>query len=240
MKTLLSIFIAAMALPQYSYGSGIPVYDATAFAKLVEEAAMLQEQIDQMAQAYNKQLEQLAEAKQQTESLTGTRDMGSLLNDSDESAMRYYVPGTLEDLLGNHSETDPIGAAIGTLQDQYIPLTPEEFGDAYASLPGNAAYIRRSQTDHAVIATSQIAYQHADRRMRNYEELLEKLNETEDMKASVDLLARISVENGIIMNELMRLQALQMQQSAVADNHKLTAHRSVHDANQYLPLEPVE
>lgn len=226
-----------------SYGSGIPVIDAANLAKMAEEMVTMQKQLDQMTAAYSKQLEQLDQAEQQTGAVTGTRQMGSLLNGTEEQQMRHYVPENMNDLLGgrqNISGASPVPQSFASLRQEYQPLAPEDFGEDAAALPTNAAYLERSNTDYAALATSDAAYRNAANRMKGYEAMLKELNSTQDVKGSVDLLARISAENGIIMNEMIRLQALQMRLAASADNHSLTGHRGVYDANQYLPPTPVK
>ena len=69
--------------------------------------------------------------------------------------------------------------------------------------------------------------------MQTYETLLQELNSTEDLKSSVDLQARITAENGFIMSEIMRLQTIQMQQTAANDNEDLMNYRHANLANQY-------
>ena len=239
-KLLTLLLIAGIALaasPSYG-GGGIPVIDVANLAKMAKEMAVMQKQLDQMTESYTKQLEQLEQAVQQTQSITGPRNMGNLLNGAEETQMRHYVPDDMDDLIGggqNIPGASAIPQEFTTLKKEYHPLSPEDFGDDDATLPANAAYMERSDTDYAAIATSEAAYRNAANRMKGYEAMLKELNETQDVKASVDLLARISAENGIIMNEVMRLQALQMRQAASADNHSLTGHRGVYDANQYLP-----
>ncbi len=241
MNTLRHLLITAcmvIALPSSSYSGGIPVIDAANLAKMAEEMATMQRQLDQMTTAYSKQLEQLDQAVQQTGAVTGTRQMGSLLNGAEEQQMRHYVPDNMGDLLGG-GQNIPVASTVPQdftrLREEYQPLAPEDFGESAAALPGNAAYLERNNSDYAALATSQAAYRNAGNRMKGYEAMLKELNETQDVKGSVDLLARISAENGIIMNEMIRLQSLQMQMAAAADNHALTGHRAVYDANQYLP-----
>ncbi len=234
----LFVFLMAVLAASSSYAGGIPVIDVANLAKMAEEMATMQKQLDQMTEAYSKQLEQLDQAVQQTQSMTGTRNMGNLLNGAEEARMRHYVPDTMSDLIDggqNIPVASTVPQAFSSLKEEYQPLAPEDFGEKDAALPANAAYMERSNTDYAALATSEAAYHNAANRMKGYEAMLKELNETQDVKGSVDLLARISAENGIIMNEMIRLQALQMQMAAATDNHALTGHRGVYDANQYLP-----
>jgi hypothetical protein len=71
--------------------------------------------------------------------------------------------------------------------------------------------------------------------MQTYESLLSELNNSDDLKASVDLNARIAAENGILMNEIMRLNAIQIQQNSSIDNTQLMENRRAATFNQYDP-----
>lgn len=51
------------------------------------------------------------------------------------------------------------------------------------------------------MAASEQAYNRISNRINTYENMLDELNNTTDLKASVDLQARIA-ENGMILNEL--------------------------------------
>jgi len=197
MKQLRHLLITScmvMATASPSYGGGIPVIDIANLAKMAEEMATMQRQLDQMTAAYSKQLEQLDQAEQQTGAVTGTRQMGSLLNGAEEAQMRHYVPENMNDLLDG-GQNIPVASTVpqdfASLKEEYQPLAPEDFGENAAALPANAAYLERSNTDYAAIATSQAAYRNAANRMKGYEAMLKELNETQDVKGSVDLLARI-------------------------------------------------
>jgi len=91
-KLLLISFLWAGLLSSPVKAQGIPVYDAAGFAQLIT-------QLDQMAADYAKQLEQLDQAIKQTNSMTGTRDMGSLANSALESELRQYLPTTWQDTM---------------------------------------------------------------------------------------------------------------------------------------------
>jgi type IV secretion system protein VirB5 len=90
------------------------------------------------------------------------------------------------------------------------------------------------------MAGSEEAYNSISNRIEIYESLMEELNNTQDLKASVDLQARIAAENGLILNEIMRLQAMQIQQQTAADNETLIDYRHSSTANQYDPAKAKE
>jgi len=115
----------------------------------------------------------------------------------------------------------------------YNPITG---ADLFPSNPTGTlakAHDRRSQTTTASMAASESTYNNAANRMQGYETLLGELNTSPDLKSSVDLLARISTENGLLMNEILKLQALQIQLITAAEGQKITNTRRINNAQAY-------
>lgn len=228
-----AIFCMIAALhPLPSIAQGIPVYDAASFGQIVS-------QLNQMSKDYQKQLEQLDQAIRQTNALTGTRNMGTLANSAVESELRRYLPDTWQDTLHMMEAANLPNGALGTqnlygsLYKTYNPMTGAEFMTQDPAGPIAQAIDRKTRTTYGAMAASEQAYNNAVTRMETYETLLGALDQTEDLKASVDLQARISAENGMALNELMRLQAIQIQQKAADDNALLTDDRRAGAANRF-------
>ena len=226
---LISVFID---LSNPAHAQGIPVYDASSFGQMIT-------QIESMSKDYQKQLEQLDQAVRQADALTGPRNMGYLNNSSLESELRRYMPATWQQTM-NMMDAQGLGSAgMGTqslysnLTDIFRPLPGSEFLPDDPSGPIAQALDRRNSTTYAAMAASETAYNNIPNRLDAYENMLDELNNTTDLKASIDLQARISAENGMILNELIRLQAMQMQQRAAEDNQTLTTYRRANTANKY-------
>ncbi len=233
MKAMILAFtFLSMLLGGKAFAQGIPVYDASNFTQLIT-------QLDQMSKDYQKQLEQLDEAIKQSNAITGPRNMGNLANSDLEKQLREYLPTTWEETLDIMNATNLPTGAYGTqnlyseLYSEYDPLTGTEAfpdnPDGYAA----KALDNKTATTYASMAASQQAYDNISSHMQTYETLLEELNDTEDLKSSIDLQARISAENGFIMSEIMRLQTIQMQQTSANDNEQLMNYRRANIANQY-------
>ena len=131
--------------------------------------------------------------------------------------------------------------ALGTqniYSNLYSEFDPLSGATIMASDPSGQvakAIDRRTGTTYAAIAASEQAYNNIPVRMQTYESLLSELNNSDDLKASVDLNARIAAENGILMNEIMRLNAIQIQQNSSIDNTQLMENRRAATFNQYDP-----
>ncbi len=223
------LFISA---PYAAQAQGIPVYDASSFTQMVT-------QIEAMSKDYQKQLEQLDQAIKQANAITGTRDMGSLNNSPLESELRRYLPTTWQQTMNLMNAPSLGSAGIGTqniyntLTTTFQPLPGSEFLPSDPTGPIAQALDRRNNTTYAAMAASEQAYNNISARISAYENMLEELNNTTDLKASVDLQARIAAENGMILNELIRLQAMQIQQKAASDNETLTTYRRATAAHKY-------
>lgn len=213
---------------------GIPVYDASSFAQLIA-------QIDAMADDYQKQLEQLDEAVRQSNAMTGSRNMGDVANGLLEQQLREYLPNTWQDTMNIINSGNVPNGALGTqsiYNDLYNDFSPLSGADLMPSDPTSnvaKAIDRRTGTTYAALSASEQAYNNVPLRMQTYNTLLSELNNSDDLKTSVDLQARIAAENGVALNELMRLNAIRIQQDASIDNETLMNSRRASSFNVYDP-----
>ena len=227
---LTSLF--CLSLNSSAFASGIPVYDASTFAQMIT-------QLDQMSKDYQKQLEQLEQAVKQANAMTGTRGMGSFANGAVQSDLRRYLPNTWEETMHMMSAGGLGATATGTqgiysnLLSTYKPLAGAELMISDPSGTVSKAFDHRSNTTYAAMATAEQTYNSAETRISTYEDMLEELNNTTDLKASVDLGSRISAENGLLMSDLLRMSAIQMQQKSAEDNQSLVSTTRASAANKY-------
>ena len=233
-KILLTLAVSAACLisPNTTKAGGIPVIDGVAITHAIT-------QLNEMAKDYQTQLDQLDQALNTYNSLTGGRDIGDLLNSSADQDLRRALPADLQDMIGLNN-ANGLGSAglqtqgiYGDLLTNYNPISGAELftNDPTGTLA--TAHDRYKDTTYAALAASESSYNNATKRLAGYEALLTELNTSPDLKSSVDLLARISVENGILMNELMKMQALQMQLNGAAQNKIITDTRRINTASTY-------
>ena len=226
------ISLLCISLTSPAFASGIPVYDASTFTQMVT-------QLNQMSKDYQKQLEQLEQAVKQANAMTGTRDMGSLANGAAQSDLRRYLPNTWEETMHMMSAGGLGATATGTqgiysnLLSTYKPLAGADLMTSDPSGTVSKAFDRRSNTTYAAMATAEQTYNSAETRIRTYEDMLGELNNTTDVKSSVDLGSRISAENGLLMSDLLRMSAIQMQQKSAEDNQSLVNAARASAANKY-------
>jgi len=213
---------------------GIPVYDNAGFVQLIA-------QVNAMADDYQKQLEQLDEAVRQSNAMTGSRNMGDVANGLLEQQLREYLPNTWQDTMNIINSGNVPNGALGTqsiYNDLYNDFSPLSGADLMPSDPTSnvaKAIDRRTGTTYAALSASEQAYNNVPLRMQTYNTLLSELNNSDDLKTSVDLQARIAAENGVALNELMRLNAIRIQQDASIDNETLMNSRRASSFNVYDP-----
>lgn len=224
--------LLCLSLTSPAFAGGIPVYDASTFTQMVT-------QLNQMSKDYQKQLEQLEQAVKQANAITGTRDMGSLANGAAQSDLRRYLPNTWEETMHMMSAGGLGTTATGTqgiysnLLSAYKPLSGSSLMASDPSGTMSKAFDRRSNTTYAAMATAEQSYNSVEGHIGTYEDMLGELNNTTDLKASVDLQSRISAENGLIMSDLLRLNAVQMQQKSAEDNQSLVGAARASASNKY-------
>lgn len=200
----LLIAAALAGLPAHGFAQqGVPVFDAGAIAKHVEQIGKLTEQIKTM-QAQLTQAKQLYESFNQ---LTDVNDVASLLG-SDE--FRKHLPkefGEIEKLVSGGG-----GSLAGTV-DRYL-----EQNRAYQGTDANSFY--RTELDRIARQTGakhsigQSVYDTASKRIDGLEELRQKITTSKDAKDVLDLSARIQAEQALLQNEVLRMQGLAMVQQA--------------------------
>jgi type IV secretion system protein VirB5 len=202
------LIAAALAgLPASGFAQqGVPVFDAGAIAKHVEQISKLTEQIKTMEA-------QLTQAKQLYESfnkLTDVNDIASLLSSEE---FRKHLPkefGEIEKLVSGG------GGSLAGIVDRYL-----DQNRAYQGGDANSFY--RTELDRIARQTGakhsigQSVYDTASKRIDGLEELRQKITGSKDAKDVLDLSARIQAEQALLQNEVLRMQGLAMVQQARGD-----------------------
>jgi hypothetical protein len=178
---------------------GVPVYDASSVAQLIEQVA--------------NQLEQLATMKAQLESLTGARGIGAYMNAPADIAARaaaedlsVLVDGAItgSPIVGN---TARLAATIERLKGNYELdlLAPY----ASSELAQNRALATLGGSSLAAMATGEDSYLRANEAMARVNALVPQIDANTDMKAAIDFNTRVQIEQMQVMNELLRVLSAQ-------------------------------
>ncbi len=206
---LLSVLLAMTLAVGPASASGIPVIDIANLAQALQSFMQLTAQLQQLEQ-------QLAQAQQQYNSITGSRGMGGLFNSGGEQAMRQYAPGSWQQSLavlqqgglpGNAADVQR--AAQSFAQNQGLTQTGAQ---VFPGSSANAtAYTASTGATAAAAGLSQAAYDQTQARMQRVQQYLSQINGTSDLKAAIDLNARLLAEVNEALTQLIQLQAAQMQ-----------------------------
>ncbi|MFC5423141.1 P-type DNA transfer protein VirB5 [Bosea eneae] len=203
----LLIAAALVGLPAHGFAQqGVPVFDAGAIAKHVEQIGKLTEQIKTMEA-------QLTQAKQLYESfnkLTDVNDIASLLSSEE---FRKHLPKEFSEI---EKLVSGGGGSLAGVVDRYL-----DQNRAYQGGDANSFY--RTELDRIARQTGakhsigQSVYDTASKRIDGLEELRQKITASKDAKDVLDLSARIQAEQAMLQNEVLRMQGLAMVQQARSD-----------------------
>jgi type IV secretion system protein VirB5 len=228
----LALMLAACVLSigigcQKAEATGIPTVDIAATLQRIQQ---IQNGIDVLenAQKLLKQGQQLVEqGERQYKSISGVRDMGNLLNSQLYRENRKYLPKNWRDTLtlakgvadGRYSTLSGAGRALAQANRIY---ERSQLGEGQRA-PGVRRLTRDEDQIASIQASSGATYERSAQRVEELQALVDKVNQTEDLKASMDLVARMQAEQLFLLNELIQVQArgeLSKSQDTVVANQR--------------------
>jgi len=175
------------------------VIDVGAIAQLVQQLQALE---DELAVARD----QLDQARQAYQSITGTRGMERLLS----GVVRNYLPEDWDQLVQVMQDTSAnyglLAAGVRGLVRDNAVLTEAQLA---AMLPEDRRRIeslRNATALHQSLART--ALQTTSARFESIQRLIDAIPNAADQKAILDLQARIAAEQNMLLNEQTKLQSL--------------------------------
>lgn len=179
----------------------------------------------QAIREYEQLTQQLAQMQQQYASLTGSRNMGGLFNSPADQQMRMYAPQSWQQSLNVLQQGGLPGNAADVARASQIFANNQGITQTGPQVfPGNGgnnadarAYTNSTSTTAAAAGLSQAAYDQTQARMQRIQQYLAQINSTQDLKASIDLNARLLAEVNEALAQLIQLQAAQMQMAGTAN-----------------------
>lgn len=211
---LAGVLLAAAALPRPAAAQGIPVNDSTAILRLIDQYV-------RQGLMYDRQGLELDEALRQTASITGARALGTLHQTPELIQMRRRLPVLLFDLnrlaeLATNPDIAQTLTLYGRLTDRYGLLEDTAYEPQAPDEPYALAWAADRDAQLAAATSAEVVYGNVDEREDLYDNMMTELDAREDLKESVDILARLTAENGRLLMELIRLQSAATQASAAA------------------------
>lgn len=186
MVSILSVspmFIASNAT------AGIPVIDAGSIAQALQQVIQLKTQIDN-------QISQIKQMEAEYKSITGSRNLGQLMNDP---ALRNYLPQDYANIYdaiksGNSSK----------LSRSLDDISKKEKGYA-AQKNGSERYATQNLINKA---SSIQALEAQGMRLDNIQNLMKQINLANDPKAAQDLSNRLAAEQAMVQTEQVRINLM--------------------------------
>lgn len=186
MVSILSVspmFIASNAT------AGIPVIDAGSIAQALQQVIQLKTQIDN-------QISQIKQMEAEYKSITGSRNLGQLMNDP---ALRNYLPQDYANIYdaiksGNSSK----------LSRSLDDISKKEKGYA-AQKNGSERYAMQNLINKA---SSIQALEAQGMRLDNIQNLMKQINLANDPKAAQDLSNRLAAEQAMVQTEQVRINLM--------------------------------
>lgn len=204
-----ALFFSAPALAQ------IPVTDG---ASIAQQIAQQVETIAKWKIQYDQMKAQIEQAEKQFESMTGSRNLGQILNDP---KFRNTLPQDWQAAYDNIKDSGVKGLA-GRGKDIYEQNKVFDscafIKEEQEKLNCEAMAVKPSQDK----AFALDAYDKAKDRITQIEQLMAKINDTPDQKAIAELQGRIAAEQATLQNEQTRIQLYQM---IVASEEKIQQQR---------------
>lgn len=209
MKRLLAV---AVALAARSAFANYPVFDATNFAKMVQQVQIAQQQVQQLRATY-----------ESLQALRGSRGLGAVLYNP---ALRQYLPEKWAGVY-DAAAAGRYGGISGTIRE--IERAERLNG------PVSEQIAQMQKRSHDTVVTNKAiglkAFDGAKARLEQIESLMLEIDRTQDAKAVAEVQARIAVEQAVVANETAKLQLIQMLQEA---EEKLEAQQREATAQKIL------
>jgi type IV secretion system protein VirB5 len=220
----------AMALSLALGGAALSIAPEAAHAQaVVIDPANLQQAIVrymEMVQQLQQLKAQLEQAKQQYASLTGSRGLGAI----DAENYTANIPTNWHETLAAMQNGGQVGALANQIKNEASELNQPQFAHVDPTVvQALTTHLSDAATAQALNAQT---YDDSGARFQRLTDLMNQINSTTDMKSIGELQARIEIENGMLLNELIKLQSMNalidnnrrvQQQQETQDGYKLTA-----------------
>jgi len=223
-KLLISASIAVFMVFSTSENATaqIPVTDAASIAQDIQQFATVVAQLRQLEEQVRNSIEQIRVAEDQLKSLTGDYGLDDLANSQAFKDLRRTADWDSIFKGVTSNTTGPIQEKGREAIAEYgLVEGAQLFESGTSASVINPLIIAHEKSRDAVAAgagLARVTMEASDSRVDVYEAFIDQISSSPNAKSSTDLLARIMAENGLLMNEIIRLSAanLEMQQTMLA------------------------
>lgn len=209
--TLLALGLS-LAVMATSGHAQMAVIDISNLQQNVQQYLQMVEQVSQL----KAQLEQL---KNQYAAVTGTYGIGSLVQ-GDTFAAAKIVPGSWQEVVSLQQ-----AGQYKTKLDYYDNLMKRVDPALFANDPSRnaGAYKLSYDNTRAALAVTDATYDAVETHRKNIEQLIQRIDGTQNLKEATDLNNRLVAENAMLQISIARLTAVQNNLNASAQNDKVQA-----------------
>lgn len=155
--------------------------------------------------------------EQQLSAVTGHYNMGNLYNSVHDQSERIWSNENWQRVLeqasgGNSARFQEL---LKSYRDKYPALSQTQITSLNPNSLKTKTYQDNSRTNLAGLSVSEYTYNNVNDRIKKLQGLLNQIEQTPNEKASLDLQARLLAEIGFVQLELLRLQSVQTQLTAM-------------------------
>lgn len=226
----LAVVVCSPAPP--ASAQGIPVNDSAAISRLIA-------QLTQMGQIYARQNEELTQALRLVQSLTNATTYGTSLDTAALAALRTALPAEMSRLnslhITGHATTARSVALYNTLTTRYGLMAPDAYDPADPTTEVAQAWRANRDAQLATAVSSQVVYDSLAEREAFYARAMTELDTRAELKESVDILARLTAENGRLLMDLIRVQAQAAHATVATRLHEETHRTKMRKVGTYDP-----
>lgn len=184
-------------------------------SNLQQNIAQYGQMVEQVAQL-KAQLEQL---KSQYAAVTGSYGLGALVRDETFSAASI-VPGSWQDVV-RLQQSGAFKTKIDYYENLMKAVDPALFTNDKSRNAG--AYKLSYDNTRAAFAVTDATYDSVETHRKNIEQLIQRIDSTQNVKEATDLNNRLVSENAMLQISVARLAAVQNNLNASAQNDKVQA-----------------
>jgi type IV secretion system protein VirB5 len=196
--------LAVLSLSASVAHAQMAVYDATSYAKLIQQA---QTALSQLHQAET----QVQQGEQLLQSLNQGSNVGALAQGLEAPALRQLLPGVpalMAAAQGDVAGLGAIGTQAAAIRSANRIYTPPAGDPLAADLEASGMRAARDLALGQAVATG------GQQRLTGLQSLQQSIDAAPNARAVLDLQARALTEQAMTANDQMRLQGLAMTQAA--------------------------
>jgi len=207
-------------LPQAQ--GAMPVVDTSAINQAILQFQQLKRQYDMMKQQHD----ELVALK---DNLTGSYGMGALLNGLEDQSSRRPLPQSWQEVVQMQAQGF-YGDRLKHYSEMFPTINVNLLSSNLKDRDVIGYKLAKKNTQSAFAATEAI-YNQLDKRLKTIEGLVEQIDQTGNVKETMDLNSRIVAETGFISLDLARLNSMQLNLQATLQNE---ANRELENHSEFF------